>query len=337
MLKRCLSIGLVALVLAVMASSVAAVAPPGPRLAVLKSSPDSQRSEIATLGPGGGDPRTLAKAPAGRGRFDVYGIPAWSPDGSQVAFSHATTGKGPRRISLVPADGGPARIVPGTEGGVLPLFTPDGRELAFARIRNRRLPGEPRFVRYESTAVWIVDLATGMQRQLTRWRDNLEQYPASFSPDGSTLLVTRVDQERGSEPEAVAVRFDGRTSSLIIAAGAFPVYSPDGTQIALFRNHGEGVDSSSDLYVIDADGSHLRRLTHTPNAQELFASWDPSGQRIAYSRVPRDSGGLYEGAAVMEINADGSCATRVKAAKGSAFLGPAWQPGPGREAGALIC
>jgi hypothetical protein len=43
------------------------------------------------------------------------------------------------------------------------------------------------------------------------------------------------------------------------------------------------------------------------------------------------------GDAVMEINADGSCATKVLFAPKNAFLSPVWQPGPGREAGPIAC
>ena len=39
----------------------------------------------------------------------------------------------------------------------------------------------------------------------------------------------------------------------------------------------------------------------------------------------------------MEINADGSCPTRILSVPGVAFLSPAWQPGPGREADPISC
>lgn len=336
MLKRAAITAMALLALGTASSATAATVPAGPRLAVLRLSADPARSEIATLGPKGGGYQRLDASFAGRGsQLSSISIPAWSPDGSSVAFG--PLGRGPRMISVVPAGGGPARPIPGTKGGFLPVFAPNGRSLAFARERHHHIAGEPSFVKFESTSVWMVDLETGVQRQLTRWRDNLDQYPSSFSPDGSTLLVTRVDQERGSDPEAVALRFDGRSSLMLIAEGAFPVYSPDGSEIAIFRSHGGGHDPGNDLYVIDADGANLRRLTHTPRAREIFASWDPSGKRIAYTSFRRDIFGPEGGAAVMEINADGSCPTKVRAAKRAAFIGPVWQPGPGRGAGPIAC
>jgi Tol biopolymer transport system component len=72
-----------------------------------------------------------------------------------------------------------------------------------------------------------------------------------------------------------------------------------------------------------------------------WPSWDPSGQRIAFTRLGGGSiGGLsypHEGNAVMEINADGTCLTRLLSSGRGYSSGSSWQPGPGREAGAIAC
>jgi Tol biopolymer transport system component len=222
---------------------------------------------------------------------------------------------------------------------MVPVFSPDGRSLAYARILRR---GLHRYqwgstYHYESTAVWIIDLETGERRQLTKWRNGLEQFPSSFSPDGTTLLVMRSDVERSQDLETVALRFDGRTSSLLISEGWFPVYSPNGSKIALFRQSGRNEDPPTDLFIIDADGSHLRQLTRTPRSFELLASWDPSGERIAYSKFQGYAFDSGSQGSIMEINSDGTCPTKVLSKQGASFVGPAWQPGPGREAGRIDC
>jgi len=51
-------------------------------------------------------------------------------------------------------------------------------------------------------------------------------------------------------------------------------------------------------------------------------------------------GGLsdpHESNAVVEINADGTCLTRLLSIGRGSFGGSSWQPGPGREAGAIAC
>lgn len=346
MLKRAAAVIVAVCVLGWAVGTALAAGPGGPRLAVLEFSRDSARSKIAVLGPAGGGYHRLVAPPRRGRRVGQLSVPAWSPDGSLLAF-----GSGVGRhwaISVVPAGGGAPRPVPGTRGGSEPVFSPDGRSLAFARFRSERRPGRSGSDRFESASIWIVDLATGERRQLTRWREDLYQYPSSFSPDGKTLLLMRIDLERSGDVETVALRFDGRPSSLLVGEGDWPVYSPDGSQISLFRYHAYRVSKvneqgwyrvreTSDLYVIDADGTNLRRLTHTPKQDELLASWDPSGERLAYSVAgprplrPRST------SAIMEINADGSCSTRVLRKRAIVFYGVAWQPGPGREAGRIRC
>jgi Tol biopolymer transport system component len=58
-----------------------------------------------------------------------------------------------------------------------------------------------------------------------------------------------------------------------------PSWSPDGTQI-VFMSAREG---TSDLYVMNADGTGTRRLTSTRD-DDSHPSWSPDGRRIAFQR-----------------------------------------------------
>lgn len=77
----------------------------------------------------------------------------------------------------------------------------------------------------------------------------------------------------------------------------------------------------SELYSVNADGSGERRLTWTPQTEQLPA-WSPDGARIAYES---DSGGRF---GIWLMNADGSGQTQIAAADGDrADDGdPAWSP-----------
>ncbi len=97
--------------------------------------------------------------------------------------------------------------------------------------------------------------------------------------------------------------------------------------------------SPSELAIAAADGSGVTGLTQTRNL-ELAPSWDPSGERIAYillSPVLGEASFLGAGDSIMEINSDGSCKTKVLSIPRSTLFGAMWQPGPGREAGAITC
>jgi Tol biopolymer transport system component len=94
-----------------------------------------------------------------------------------------------------------------------------------------------------------------------------------------------------------------------------PAWSPDGSRIVFAR---ATVDGGSDLYLVHADGSDLRRLTSDP-ASETDPDWSPDGKRIAFTT---DRDGNQE---VYVMNADGTGLVDLSEDPASDF-GPAWSP-----------
>lgn len=352
-IRRALKAGLVlTLLLAVAAASAAA--PDGPRLAFARLDVKPLRLELLTVDPTGVLPLRLAGGGRGSGPLPYpFALPAWSPDGSRIAFTSVSGQReGPPRfrVFVVGADGSGLRAVPGTKGGYGPVFSSDGHTVAFARFRQRerRVPDRGVVTVYKSASVWIADVDRGGPRRLTRWRNGLTQLPSSFSPDGSALAITRVDEARTQEPEAVLFHFATGRIDLLAENGAYPTFSPDGSRIALSRRylrrlrgqrHG-GVEETTDLYTLDIRDFHLQRLTATPNEVEVFPNWNASGERLAYAQLlggESEAAALGMGGAILQINADGTCRTRILSARRSAVVGGAWQPGLGREAGRIDC
>jgi Tol biopolymer transport system component len=338
-----------------LAGAVPAEAPPGPRLALQWLS--SSKMELRTVDATGGTPLRIAGGDEGDGPFPApFSAPSWSADGSLIAFAGSgSVDLRSNAVYLVNADGTGLHRVPGTPGGLYPVLSPDGHTLAFSRVRERvrALPnGEERIV-YRGYSIWLLDMNGGAPRQLTPWRNGVLDYPSSFSPDGSTLAISRERERKRSKGigfnrlSAVAIRVDGSGASVLARNAMEPVYSPDGARLALIAmGKRRTVDrpgttvryTETELAVARADGSELKKLTKTP-AVELQLSWDPSSQRLAYTHVPIfpvDS--LFENRnSIMQINADGSCRTRVLSSPRAFVYGAVWQPGPGREAGRITC
>lgn len=78
-------------------------------------------------------------------------------------------------------------------------------------------------------------------------------------------------------------------------------------------------DYTTDIWVMDADGSNQTNLTNTPAVSEYDPRWSPDGTRIAYVV------GDYVFSGVWIMNADGTAQTKVSTFSGVEF-GPTWSP-----------
>jgi Tol biopolymer transport system component len=341
--------------LVLLAGAASADEPAGARFAYTEIGESPNRLEVRTLGPVGFDPRTIAGGRSGKdGPFPFFlQPPSWSGDGTHLTFAGIGR-KGPERepieIFVVGSDGSGLRRVPGTAEGSGPVFSPDGRTIAFARTKRRARPtghGGERET-YRSTAVWLADLATGKARRLTPLRNGLEIEPSSFTPDGASLATVR-RKDKHSKPEIVIVDLAGGSSKVLASNATDAVYSPDGSQVAYLqlvtsqfrKGNTAGIETSTDLFAMRADGTESRRLTNSRRGAELWPSWDPSGQRISFTRLRglHDEDSIFGfGDSILQINADGSCQSKLLVGDlGTAYYGGAWQPGPGREAGPIAC
>ena len=353
--------GAIAILALIPACATGTAVPEGPRLAFLRFTERPDALIVGTSDPALREPAMVA----GGGRKirplpHPFSSPSWSPDGSLIAFSGMTGSVSrlllpkSRKIFIVATDGSGIHAIPGTQGGFAPVFSPDGKMIAFAKTLNRSVKRHPPFgpTVWKGTTVWTVDLDGGSLRQLTSWENGVEGIPSSFSPDGKVLGLTHRDVFH-DRADATALRLDGNGSYVLAEDAAWPRYSPDGSRIAYLgirRGHGTtccelGDGFSVDLYAMNADRSFPRRLTDTPAKAERPASWDPSGERFAYTtkRAPTENTSGDLEASVMQINADGTCLSRlsvpVPRVRGYhvSFRFPTWQPGLGREAGRIDC
>ena len=79
-----------------------------------------------------------------------------------------------------------------------------------------------------------------------------------------------------------------------------PAWSPDGARLAFYSER----DGNADIYVMDADGGNLRRLT-ADASDEGYPSWSPDGRTITFDS---DRAGNFE---IFAMNADGGGVRRL--------------------------
>jgi len=195
------------------------------------------------------------------------GLASWSPDGSSLAVVCGSN----ETLCLTPGKSGPMHhLIDVGSTSSPPTWSPDGKTIVVSGYRSSEPPllnDHPILIRLPANQSpgqedYEADVGVGGM--------------PDWSPDGKKIVYAST-ATHADNPEIYVVDVDkkgrpiGKPLRLTNHPGidAFPAWSPDGKRIAFARQSGT---HSIDIYVMNADGSGLKRLTHD-HAADVAPDW----------------------------------------------------------------
>jgi Tol biopolymer transport system component len=189
--------------------------------------------------------------------------PAWSPDGTRIAF--ASTRDGTPHIYVMDADGTHTRRLTDTDQeDEHPSWSADGKTIVFSR----------------EGAIFEIPSAGGNAHRVGRGLGNARN--PVVSPHGG-LIAYDYRRPGYSIRELYAMNADGtgiRQVTRLRNVSGLPAWSPDGKTLAFQSNLRGG---RFEIYTIGLDGRGLRQVTHS-STDVIQPAWTPDGRAIGFVR-----------------------------------------------------
>jgi Tol biopolymer transport system component len=206
-------------------------------------------------------------------------------------------------MSVMNPDGTDPHRLDSFNGDDQPVWSPDGRRIAFSSHRDGNFE------------IYVMSLDGTGQTRVTN-DPAIDRDPA-WSPDGQQIAFTRND---GVGADIYVVDITGGTASRLTSFPGLneePAWSPNGQTIA-FTSVRFGL--LRQIWVMDANGFNQRPLLAPHPGDDLEPEWSPDGQRLAFTSDRGASTDIYV------VNADGT-GPQINLTNNPAGAGsPAWSP-----------
>jgi Tol biopolymer transport system component len=243
-------------------------------------------------------------------------LPAWSPDGTKIAFMSNRDDQFNYEIYVMNADGSnPTRLTSNSAHDHSPTWSPDGTKIAFGRSTSAT---HIRVMVMNSDGTGEVELAD------PRAFGASSTGHLQWSPDGTKLAFHDI-------ADIWVMSADGASFTKLTSypptrcceeQAADPTWSPDSQKIAFSQDYLTGDISTASIEVINADGSGRQRLTPVDGVDRRWPAWSPDGSLIVFYDMFSDEAGGFT-----FINPGGS----VQSSISNGGSDPDWQPLPGPQ------
>ena len=225
--------------------------------------------------------------------------PAWSPDGTRIAYV-SFEGRKPVVYVQSLTTGGRQAVANFWGSNSAPAWSPDGRRLAVVLSKDG------------GSQIFLINAdGSGTPTRLTS-SSAIDTEP-NFSPDGQLLLFT---SDRGGSPQIYGMSVSGGDVRRLTFEGNYnvsPRFSPDGRSFAFIQRNG----GRFNVVVQDFATRQLQVLTD--GSVDESPSFAPNGRMIVYASEVRGRGILAA------VSSDGRVKQRFTENAGD-VREPAWGP-----------
>lgn len=208
--------------------------------------------------------------------------PALSASGRLAYVARGADGRAHIFTKVTPQSGA-VQMTNGPDREYAPVWSPDERRIAFARISG---PG---------CSIWIAD-ADGNSARMLRPCGTRDELAMSWSPDGTSLALT-TGAARLSSPSHIDIVdiSSGVARPLTNPPAAHigdtsPAFSPDGRHVAFVRRISGSI---GDVFVTQVGSSENPRRITFDNTDILGVDWVPDGSHLIFSSDRGGSIGLW--------------------------------------------